>query len=212
MNKKIYIVSAVVAAIVALVVGLLTVSLSKAPTPAPVQTPVSETRTGSGGNITQQQDFYTNGVGIGPDYVMFTRNGVIGTSQNEGFWTNRTGRTVYINRADVTSTGTASSTYRIYVGTTTAPTALDDFSAPYASLVNGFLWATSTAATTTSSIGARNTTNTGVIPVADGQSVFVQLQAVNDNRCAAALRCETATSTNRGITRLEWIIQGYYKP
>jgi hypothetical protein len=196
---------------VLVVVGLLYFGFSN-PTSAPVSDQaVMEDGAlgGSGGNVTQQQDFYTNGVGIGPGYVMFSRSGTIALGSNQASWRNTTGRTVYVDLAFLATSGVASSSYKFYVATSTSATISSDFTAPYSSLVNGFTIATSSVATTTSSIES-HLSGSAVVPVASGQYVNIQVQAANGAVCNGVI-CETATSTNRGFT-VAWYLRAFFKP
>ena len=193
------------------VVGLLYFGFSN-----PSSAPESRESVSGGGAVLQQQDIYSNGAGFGGDNVLFTRNGVVGAGFNSGSWQNRTGRTVYIDLATITTTGTASSSSLVYgYATSTLPSTTYDFTAPTSAnrmAINAFPIATSSAATTTSSIEKRLAG--GVISVPDGWYFVVLLRQDTTNAdiaCAAAGLCETATSTNRGFN-LEWFFRGYFKP
>lgn len=198
--------------VVLLVVGLGYLGLHQSATPA-IDTPSEEENVGSGGNVTSQVDVYTNGVGIGPDYAFFSRSGTLGTGVNQGAWCNSgvqgLGRTAFVEFAAVSLTGTASSTFNVYVGTSTTRTFSSDFTAPWAALMNGARFATSSTATTTSSTDTRRS-GYGVVQVPVGQCVVTQVQAAGAGCLSAGGSCESATSTNRG-TNFDWVIRGYYK-
>lgn len=195
--------------VVALVIGL--VALVSGFFGHKTQAPVSDLGASGSGTTYSYQDKYVNGLFLGNDYVDFTKSGTIPAGQNEAYYTNRSGRRQYISLASIDTNGTASSSFKFYVGTTTSTT-INDFTAPYSSLINGFTIATSTVATTTSSIES-HLSGSAVIPVADGVTVFVQIQAANGAVCASSGSgiCESATSTNRGFNP-KWVLHGYYQP
>jgi len=194
--------------IVALVFVTLTLSKGDA-------TPTDESAqsTGSGGNVTQQVDIYTNGVGTGNAHAVFSRSGTIALGANQGAWCNSgvrsVGKTAYVNFAGITTSGTASSTMKVFIATSTTATIASDYVAPFGSLINNFQLATSSLATTTSSIDYKRA-GFGTIPVPVGQCAVVQIQAASVSCPTTGGSCESATSTNRGFS-LDWILQGYYK-
>lgn len=200
----------VTSVIVSLVVGLAFLGFTQpsVPTNGPTE------NVGSGGNVTSQVDVYTNGVGIGPEYATFSRSGTIGAGANQGSWCNLSsspglGRTAYIDLATITTSGTASSSFKFYIATSTTARISNDFTAPFGSLINGFTIATSSPATTTSSIEQKRS-GFAVIPVTVGQCVVTQMQASNGSVCASVGGlCESATSTNRGFN-IDWYLRGYY--
>lgn len=180
-----------IVSVVALVVGLINLFSNhtpQAPTPGGVV------------NVVNGGSTFTNGADFGgPAPVTMNWAGdKIRAKSNQAFWRNTTGMTQYVDLAEFSTDGTASSTYKVYAGTTTSATALNDFSAPaLPALINGFLLATSSLATTTSNINYARASS--VVQVPDGKYVYFQFQAVDDRNCPATKLCETATSTNRGF-------------
>lgn len=137
---------------------------------------------------------------------------------------NRTGRDAYIyfGSINIPTGQTASSTTNVFLFATTSSsiTTSQDFvamtgTAGKAFLVNGVTIATSTTATTTSSIyAAVAQKGNGAIVVPDGSTVFGYLQqntTLANSACSAAGRCETATSTLRGINPV-FSIRVYQQP
>ncbi len=168
---------------------------------------------GGGGTVYSQQDQYINGVGIGPTYITFSKSGTIGAGSNIGGWTNRSGRTAYVDLFSVTTTGTASSTYSIYAyASSSAPSTTYDFVTPASAdkmLISNFALATSSTATTTSSLEKAPAGK--VVRVPDGWTLYTILKAPAASCPSVAGSCESATSTNRGFN-LDWYIRAYYKP
>lgn len=158
-------------------------------------------------------------VGIFPDG---TKNGDLyekwessvlpqGTNQ-VALFTNRTGRDafVFLGSVDILSGQTASSTYKVSIFSTTTSSvpSTSDYDAlagntGKASLINGVLIATSSTATTTSSVYASQAQKgNGFIVVPNGSTVFgyIQQNTAAVTGCYAATGvCEVATSTNRGF-------------
>lgn len=167
----------------------------------------SEKSEGLLGAVRPIADEFTQGLklGYGQNTLINSFRLTIGAGSNEAAWKNTTGETVYVYLADAVTTGTASSSYYLYIATSSSATVSNDFSAPFSSIIDTFAIATSSVATTTSSIDKHKVSNNGVIPVAHNEYVLMTLQA-NTTACAnagAALGlCETATSTNRGITSI----------
>lgn len=125
--------------------------------------------------------------------------GTIGAGRNQASFRNTYGKPIYVYLADVSTTGTASSSFTLYVATSSTATIADNFTAPFSSIINGFLLATSSVATTTSNYDTPK--NSRVVKVNSGQYVVFQLQSTFD--CVSNGLCETATSTNRGFN-LVW--------
>ncbi len=127
----------------------------------------------------------------------------IGRGANQGAWKNTTGRTIYVYEAPLSMAGTASSTIKVYVGTSTTPTATDSFTAATAPFWSQLIDAGQISTSTTAgllfdSITNHKTSYPGTLPVADGQYVLL----VADSFCRSTGACETATSSNRGWTTL----------
>ena len=133
---------------------------------------------------------------------------VAGTST--AFILNDSGQTLYVTDAQVVTTGTASSTFRIDIATTSAQTftANNNLTAPsFAGILKNFTFATSSLATTTRLTlnalggGPRNDNGSALIPWANNTYVGIILTAVDKAGCPAAASgaCEAATSTARGF-------------
>lgn len=168
---------------------------------------------GLGSTVYNTVQTFTQGIDTGAGSVQFTRSGVISATQNQGFWRNTTGRTVMIV-PELTSvgfdTGTASSSMIIYIATSSASKISNDYAQPGGLVrpIDGAIFATSTA-------GPRyflgTSTSLGIMPIVrDGEYVVVQLQ--DRYGCKTVGACETATSTNRGISNFRWRITGFYRP
>lgn len=179
-----------------LLLGLNIIGRHVAPTPAPSNL----------GAVTDIDGYnFTAGINFGSVKENWG-SGQIYPKTNEAYWKNTTGRTQYIDLLDVSTDGTASSTYTIYAVATSSPlTTLYDFTAPVSStgqmLINGFKFATSSTATTTSNYDFAGAGK--VVRVPDGQYVDIYLTA--PIACpSGGGNCESATSTNRGFTNVFW--------
>ena len=145
--------------------------------------------------------------------VILARSGTIAAGQNQGYWTNKTGRTVFVDYGDVALNGVASSSVRVSVATSTLTALTNNFAAPYGSLIDNQLIATSTpqvAAVVNSDVGS-GTNSKGTIEVPDGTSVIFLIRQ-DDSRACTGATCETATSTNRGWTTANWFMEAHYRP
>lgn len=121
---------------------------------------------------------------------------------NQAYWKNTTGKTQYVDQLDVSTDGVASSTFNIWaVATSSALANAYDFTAPLATsttLINNFSFSTTSVATTTSSLDKAPTGR--VIAVPDGSQVNIYLRSADGPTCnPQGVKCETATSTNRGF-------------
>lgn len=163
----------------------------------------------TGGVVNNNGVSFTNGADFGllPVTVNWT-GGKIAAKSNTAFWKNTTGMVQYVDYGEVSTDGTASSTYKVYaVATTSAISTLYDSVATPTStegkmLINAFTIATSSIATTTTSIDKAPAGKT--IRVPDGYQVNIYL-VNSDTGCASQGSgvCETATSSNRGFN-LPW--------
>ena len=157
------------------------------------------------GAVRQEADVYTNGAQLG-DEIIAWKSGKIGVGSNQVTYCPKNGRKTYFDRAEVSlaansaGTQTASSTFLLYVATSTYAGSTDNFGTPAMSyfLVNGALIATSTNKLTLSSTSTD--AGIGTLWTDDGQCVTVQMQSTFD--CVANGLCEMATSTNRGFDLL----------
>jgi hypothetical protein len=122
---------------------------------------------------------------------------------NQAYWKNTTGRTVYVALGDLEMAGTASSTFKAYVGTSTAASATNVFSLTTAPLWSQFIDGAQVATGTPAGVVADNITNhktsyPGTLQVNSGQYMLL----VASTFCTADGACNTATSTNRGWSTL----------
>lgn len=158
--------------------------------------------TSYGNTINPNPEGYPAGIAFGKLNSLWLSDQLkLVAGRNQMSWKNTTGSTVLIQLAHASQTGTASSTYKIYVGTSTAATATDSFlpaTAPFWSqLIDGFSVSTGTPA----GVWADNIVNhkTGFpaeVQVTAGQYLLL----VADSFCTANGPCETATSSTRGWT------------
>lgn len=192
--------------IAVLVVGL--VALIGFATYSPAPAPSSEGESvGSGGNVTQNQDQYSTGLTIGNNTLLLVQ-GTIGPGQNQGRWRNTTGRTMLVDRANLGYTsGTASSSYYFYVSTSTA-SSVTDYARPTGTYlpIDAAIVATSSGPTMITSTST--SAGQGTIMVPNGAYVIFDVQ--ERYACKVVGVCETATSTNRGITNFSWSLQARY--
>lgn len=167
-----------------------------------------------GSSVNTNIDSYANGVGIG-DLVVFNKQGTLGVGVNQASWRNTIQRDVFIDLAYLTTSGTASSTALLLVGTSTAAT-IADYTAPtpgFFSLIN-FALATSSTATTTNSLHGSGA-QSGLVKIAPGEylniAILPGVRGTTPAGCApGSASCESATSTNRGYT-LDYRFRGSYK-
>lgn len=163
------------------------------------------------GTVMESPYIFKNGAGMGGNHLTFTADGKIEARSNQAFWRNTTGRTVFVDLAEMVTTGVASTTFQFFIGTTTSASITDNFTNPYASLVDAYSLATSSPAwRSVNSIKDPGTNGRGVIPVLSGEYVYFTFQQDNANACTGAI-CETATSTNRGFN-VDWYLRGHFKP
>ena len=151
------------------------------------------------------------GSGDGGDFLTITENGTINAGSNQGSWRNDTNRTVFIDTVSLFPTGTASTTFIYYVGTSTAATYTSDYTAPYATLIDGYRIPTSTPQLVINNHEHAGTLGRNIISVDPGEYVNIAFfQGYLETGCTGAT-CETATSTNRGFN-LDWYLRGHFKP
>lgn len=167
-------------------------------------------------------DAYANGLQVGNVVTRYV-GGQIPAQQNQGSYCNKTGRTAWVDLVLASTDGTASSTYHIIVGTSTAAT-ITDFATPSfnnESLI-AFPLATSSTATTTSneigSGGAVISKQVQATTIADGQCLNIALEQGNVATAAPSAGCassggvcESATSTKRGFN-INWVARILYRP
>lgn len=139
----------------------------------------------------------------------------IAAGQNQASWCNTGAAAVVFDTwaylAGTTTNAITASTYKLYVGTsTTAKPPVNDYTSWYAGLINGALFATSTA--TNQVIADNSASHAGTVAssvaVQSGQCIVAQVQQTYG--CTAdSGTCKTATSTNRGWATMS--IPFYYK-
>lgn len=193
--------SIIVSAVVALIVSFIAI----ASIPHPQTTPVTPTPSFVPGaaNVNTNIDSWVNGLQIG-DEVQREITVKMAPGSNQVFWKNNTGRPVYaylaqISTVSTTTNATAATTlsgsnYEFFAASTTvATTTAFDFLDPSGYLINGFQYATSSTATTTSS---QDFAKAGykVIAVPDGAYLWGLMKA--QDYCPS---CKSATSTLRGF-------------
>ena len=138
-------------------------------------------------------------------------NITIGAGANQGAWLNNTGHGVSLDTGAVYMTGTASSTFNVYVGTSTKATATDQFNLTTAPFWSQFIDAAAISTSTPAGIWADNINNhksgkVGTLYVPSGTYVLM----VANTFCKASGACETATSTNRGWSSLNLSFTYYW--
>ena len=194
-------------------------------TPAPELSGTVSDLDQSVGNLTASGLVSSNGVTFFQKVITLT------SGDNYESWLNQIGQTLYVTDATIITGATASSSSKLYLYATTSPAVLrsgEHFTAPTVDVTNrilsGVLLATSSAATTTSSINeaaynvlSSNLTN-GVVPVANGERILLWLQnatasgGVPAGRCsfnATASSCDAATSTN-SVYPVTAVVRGFF--
>lgn len=213
MNAK-NIISTVLVALVTSVLATTVMLSTKATSEVTNDTNESEETTTLGALVATVKEgvhAFRSGITFGDEYVYFAKSGVIGVRANQGFWINNTGRDVQVQAQLGFTSGTASSSSNIYAATSSTNTIASDYVTPGGKyrIIDGANWATSTTAravtSTTTSDGSQNW-----FTVRAGERVVFQVQ--DRYGCKTVGVCETATSTNRGITNYFWHILARYKP
>lgn len=194
----------------ALVVAVAVVVLALFMHESPVQAPTDHSTKPVG--LTQSDiGKFPEGAQEG-DQVVFDKVLSIGSGANQTAWKNTLGRTVYIDASSVKIgyvAGTATSSLNYYVGTSTSATQTD-YARPTRLYmpIDGATFATSTSA---SMINGTSTSNgVGSVAVQDGEYLFFMVS--EKFGCKTNASCETATSTNRGITAFFAKFTGRYQP
>jgi hypothetical protein len=162
---------------------------------------VDDVKDRAGSAIYTNVDQYANGVGIGDEVVVWEKVSLEAGDNNLG-WENKTGKTVYVDLATVTTSGTASTTFTIDVATSSTEN-ISDFTSPFSEIIDSYQLSTSSVAQTINSEEDQGTNGMSVVPVADGEFVSLLLSAgepaqTGEPSCDGSV-CETATSTNRGF-------------
>jgi hypothetical protein len=188
---------AVVIAVIALIVGM------RGPTSV-----VLPSNDGLGGQRGGMQEF-VDGIKAG-DRTSIWRTGTIPASTNQSAWCNtQIGKTAYVDIAEMSFTGNASSSMRVSIGTSTASSITNNYTAPYAGLVDNYLLATSTGSTIVANNIIDNGTNgRGIVGVATSECVNFIFRQDSTGACTGSL-CEAATSTARGFNGA-WNLRIHY--
>jgi hypothetical protein len=210
MNKTFgWIIGIVAATALFLSISALVGSNQSAVVPA-VQIPTLSQLLGAAGDIVTNVVNFTRGVKLGDISQVWISKTLEAGSNQVVLYRNQTGRDQWVGYGDITvkSSDTASSTSKVYIiATTTSSVGVwADFGTIIVrkdSLINGALFATSTTASTTSSVQAAvNGRGNGSILVPDGSYLIGYLQQNIDTitGCRGAVGlCESATSTRRGF-------------
>lgn len=208
MSLKNTVLTAAVAALVTVMVTLASVSTM---TPSVS----SDTLGAISGTVVNTPTLFAAGHSDGGSIVEFAADGYIAAGQNQAAWRNTTGRVVYVKPGDVRigfTSGTASSSLALFVGTSSA-SSYSDFARPTITtlLIDAALVATSTSASGGPITYVGTTTSSGV-GIAVPANSYVVFNVQDRYFCKAQGACETATSTNRGISRFLWSLRGSYQP
>lgn len=166
-------------------------------------------------NFTNAPAGFKKGIAYGSRSVHFTAEGDLLAGVNQVAWRNTTGRKVVVDKAEMRTTGTASSSYLFYVGTSTAAsnTSFDFGTAMFSELIDAPSLATSSPIKVFTSMSDtdQGTNGRGAIEVEDGEYVLFMFRKQDlINSCSGSV-CEAATSTNRGFN-VRWLLEGHYIP
>ena len=228
MSKK-QIISTIVGSVVAtILVSLAVAALFLRGSASQTGPTVSGTVSGldtTAANITATGLVSSNGV------TSFSKEIVLTEGDNYETWENKTSKTLYITDATILTNGVASSSVKVYLYSTTSPATLrsgEHFIIPTVAparrvLVGAFL-ATSSAATTTSTIYGSShngvSTGAGIVKVAPGERLLLWVQNATGGSTtnplticsfnASASSCDAATSTRLGIYPVTAIIHGFF--
>ncbi len=198
--QKVILGVAVVLAAIALVLGIS----NTGSTPAPATQQVGGT---ASSHVENQAWLFSNGIAMGPQSLYPNVNSEdaiqVGIGSNQASWINTRATTAYVDLGWLILNGTASSTVKVSVGTSTTATITDSFNPAVAPMWSQFIDACQIATSTVSGVWCDNVSNhkssyPAVIAVPPGQ----RLNIVVASFCKADGACNTATSTNRGWTTL----------
>lgn len=158
----------------------------------------------AGSTVNPNPQWFPTGIKIGTDNnLRLTGVLTIGVGQNQASVKNLTGSTIYVTYGAAQMLGTASSTFNLNVGTSTAATVTNQFSLSTSPLWAQFIDADQVATGTVASLISDNITNhkssyPATLQVNNGQ----YFTAVVSTFCTASGACETATSSRRGWTTI----------
>lgn len=195
--------SIVIAAVVALIISVGAIFLLARPS-------TSGQSLGAGGDVETNIPTFVNGLGIGNNETLIYKAPVIGPAQNQASWYNNLGRAVVVEYSEIYFAGTASSSLRASMGTTSAATISNNFAAPFASSVDNALVATGTVNLVINSDFSSSGNGKGSMVVLPGQ-YFYWFFRQDDGRACTGSVCEAATSTNRGFTNAYAMFSGHYR-
>lgn len=192
------VIGAVIAAFVLIALAIVMLSAGK-----PAAAPAAVDRTNLGSTNVPNSQWFSAGIKVGLDnHLQLTDTLVIKQGQNQVSWKNNTGTDVFVTYGNAQILGVATSTFKMYVGTSTAATVTNTFApgitAPlWSQFIDGVTVATNTPSLT---LFADNITNhktavPGTLRVTNGQYLVA---AVETYPCTPALNCSTATSSTRG--------------
>lgn len=166
------------------------------------------------GSTRISRDEFTDGASL-KDATVYYKKLTIGARENQASFQIKEGKLAYVSLEYARTTGTATnSPFRLQMGTSSSATITDTLAAPTQTQFTllDFAVASSSTATTTNSVQGAGS-NWGVVAVDDsGWVTMALIQGDNaesrkpDASCDGGL-CETATSTNRGISSIEAIFK-----
>lgn len=159
------------------------------------------------GDIESNPPWFTNGFGFGTNKALYLSGTLaLVSGQNQMAWQNNTGSTVTVDVSRFDLNGTASSTFAVWVGTSTTATVTNQFNTNTAPMWSQLISASNTIATGT--IGTYPTQLDNFVNHKSGYPAEIQvlngqyLLLVASSFCTADGACNTATSTARGWTAL----------
>lgn len=180
--------------------------------------PVQDNSLGGVYNVNNTAPTFTDGIDLGTLPVRESWDGgSIGARQNSGSWRNTKSATATVDYVEISTTGTASSTFRVWAyASSTAPSIANNNpavptnvgAANFGSLlINGKTIATSSTATTTSSddSGVPQAGSSFQVGPVGGTNSYMDflitgcVAGYSGPASSAFANCETATSSNRGF-------------
>lgn len=175
-----------------------------------------------GSTVSSDIPWFTNGYKVGNSNALYTATSLsLPVGVNQASWLNNTGQIVVVDNSHVDLLGTASTTMKLYVGTSTKSTVTDSFAlgtAPmWSQTIDGYSIATSTsglsatqAFTVADNYGSHKTNYSSFMEVLPNQYLI----AVLSSNCSTYSQAcgETATSSNRGYTLAIPILYHYSSP
>lgn len=157
------------------------------------------------GDVMSNAQWFTGGYGFGSNSALYLSAKLdLPSGVNQAAWQNNTGSTVTIDMSRFNLTGIASTTFAVWVGTSTTPTVTNSFNQATAPFWSQLIGTTNTIATSTNGTYTTQLDNfvnhksgyPAEIQVLNGQYLLLAVSA----SCITDGACNTATSTNRGWT------------